>query len=72
VAAALAQEVGPSAAQPYRFHRSRKRHHLTAVEAGWWIGNVVHLSGLADPGPSGCAKGLTSGTDFPTISRQVC
>jgi hypothetical protein len=59
VAAAAAQKVGPRAAQPYRFHRSRKRHHLTAVQAGRWIGKMVHRSGLPDPRPSGCAKGLT-------------
>jgi hypothetical protein len=56
VAAALAQEVRPRATQPYRFHRSRKRHHLTAVQAWRWIGKMVHRSGLPDPRPSDCAK----------------
>ena len=56
VAAALAQEIGPCAAQPYRFHRSRKRHRLAAVQAGRWIGKMVHRSGLPDPRPSDCAK----------------
>jgi hypothetical protein len=58
-AAARAQEVGPCATQPYRLHRSRKRHHLTAVQAGRWIGKMVHRNGLPDPRPSGCAKVLT-------------
>jgi hypothetical protein len=44
VAAALAQEVGPYAAQPYRLHRPRKRHYLAAVQAGRWIGKMVHLA----------------------------
>jgi len=59
VAAALAQEVGPRATQPYRLHRSRKRHHLAAVQAWRWIGRMVHRSGLPDPRPSDCAKVLT-------------
>jgi hypothetical protein len=59
VAAAPAQEVGPCATQPYRLHRSRKRHHLTAVQAVRWIGKTVHRSGLPDPRPSDCAQVLT-------------
>jgi hypothetical protein len=43
VAAALAPEVGPYAAQPYRLHRPRKRH-LAAVQAGRWIGKIFHLA----------------------------
>ena len=42
--------------QPYRLHRPRKRHHLTAVQAWRWIGKMVHRSGLPDPRPSDCAK----------------
>ena len=70
LAAALAQEIGPCAAQPYRFHRSRKRHRLAAVQAGRWIGKMVHRSGLADPRPFDCAKEHTRADD-PRSHRRL-
>jgi hypothetical protein len=72
VAAALAQEVGPYAAQPYRLHRPRKRHYLAAVQAGRRIGKMVHLaralSGMGSPSaPSVCELGLSVITDKPLL-----